>query len=78
MTGGSNDRVQEYHFSGEPQAVRFGPSGFEAVLGAEPREESFTIQLRSQTGVPLSEAVIVKTRTGCNQNLAIVDFVQNH
>jgi hypothetical protein len=76
FTGGDNKRVDEFKFTNQPPTL--GKGNFEIILGAEPREETFTVQLLSKTGAPISDIIQVKTRTGCNQNVAIVNFVQNH
>jgi hypothetical protein len=71
-----NGNIDEFHTSGEQ--VRFGESGFEVFLGTIPREERYTLVLTGPRGDSVSEPIIVDTRTGCDQNVAIVNFVQNH
>ncbi|MEP7287525.1 MAG: hypothetical protein ABI947_17340 [Chloroflexota bacterium] len=73
---GSNGNIDEVHYTGtEP---RFGESGFEVFLGAIPRQDQYTVQLLGRTGAPVSDTVTVQTHTGCNENVVIVNFVQNH
>ena len=62
-------------FSG--QAPRYGPSGYEAVINTSPYEADFTVQVWSDTGTDLSAPVAVHTKASCDENLAIVNFVQN-
>ncbi len=73
---GSNGNIDEVHYSGT--ALTFGESGFEVFLGAIPREDQYTIQLLGRTGAPISDTIEITTRTGCEQNVVIVNFVQNH
>jgi hypothetical protein len=62
-------------FSGS--AITFGPGGFELFLNGTPLAGDFTVQLLSPNGAPVSEEYPVSTRTSCEQNVAIVSFVQN-
>jgi hypothetical protein len=73
---GSNGQIDEVKYTGT--ALDFGESGFEFFLGPAPREDRYTVQLLGRTGTPISEAVTVETRATCDQNVAIVSFVQNH
>lgn len=57
-------------------ALNYGPGGFEMPLGDVPREAVFTVQLLSIQGAPLSEAYTVATHAACDQNVAIISFVQ--
>ena len=34
--------------------------------------------LLGRTGAPISDTITVETHEGCNQNVVIVNFVQNH
>ncbi len=72
---GGGGTIDETHYSG--QEPRFGPGGFEAFLGTQPREDDYTVQLLGKTGSPLSDAVPVHTKTGCQQNVAFVSFQQS-
>ncbi len=73
---GGGGTIDETHYSG--QEVRFGVSGFEVFLGTQPRADSYTVQLIGKTGAPLSDAIAVQTHTSCKENVAIVNFQQNH
>ena len=73
--GGSSGTIDEVHYAGE--TPDFGPSGFEAFLGTAPRVDSYTVQLLSATGAPLSDPIAVQTKTGCTQNVAFVTFTQS-
>jgi len=73
---GGGGTIDETHYSGQER--RFGPSGFEAFLGTQPREDDYTVQLLGQTGTPLSAPVPIHTKTGCQQNVAFVTFQQSN
>jgi hypothetical protein len=73
---GSNGNIDEVHYSGTE--ARFGEGGFEVFLGATPREDEYTIQLLGRTGAPISDAIDIKTKASCDQNVVIVSFTQNH
>jgi hypothetical protein len=73
---GSNGNIDEVQYSGTE--LRFGDSGFEVFLGAKPREDEYTVQLLGRTGAPISETVTINTKATCDQNVALVNFVQNH
>ncbi len=62
-------------FSGS--ALTFGPGGFELPLNGVPLAGDYTVQLLSPSGAPVSDEYPVSTRTSCEQNVAIVSFVQN-
>ena len=72
---GGSGTINETHYSG--QEPRFGAGGFEAFLGTLPREDDYNVQLLGTTGTPLSAAVTVRTKTGCQQNVAFLTFQQN-
>jgi hypothetical protein len=57
-------------------ALNYGPGGFEMPLGEVPQVGTYTVQLLSVQGTPLSEAYTVVTRDTCDQNVAILSFVQ--
>ena len=59
-------------------ALRWGQSGYEFELNSTPVEDQFVAQLLNTTGQPLSEPVVVKTLAACEQNVAVVNFIQNH
>ncbi len=60
-------------FSGN--ATRYGASGYEIYINDRPYVAEFTVQLISETGMPLSEEVIVRTSDSCDKNVAIVNFI---
>ncbi len=57
-------------------ALNYGPGGFEMPLGEVPQAGTYTVQLLSVQGTPLSEAYTIATRATCDQNVAIISFVQ--
>lgn len=62
-------------FSGE--APRYGPSGYEVFINDTPYVAEFRVRLIAETGIPLSEDVIVRTSDSCQRNVAIVNFIAN-
>jgi len=72
---GSGGTINEVHYTGE--ASLFGAAGFEAFLGTTPRADSYTVQLLSASGVPISDPASVQTKIGCTQNVAVVTFQQS-
>ncbi|MFW5748405.1 MAG: hypothetical protein ACOCYT_02195 [Chloroflexota bacterium] len=67
------DRLNVEVFSGSALAI--GPGGYELVLGSDPRERQYTIQLFDQAGRPASEPFLIFTRDSCQENVAVVNFV---
>jgi hypothetical protein len=73
------------HISGEgvDEMVRtggqpaFGLSGYELLLGTQLQRGQYMVQLFGQDGQPLSDRVLVETIDRCEQNVAVVNFVQN-
>jgi hypothetical protein len=53
-----------------------GPGGFEQRLGSSPRERQYTIQIFDEDRNPLSEPFLIFTRDSCDENVALVTFVQ--
>jgi hypothetical protein len=72
----ADGNIDEFHYTGEQP--KFGPSGFEAFLGTTPRVGDYTVQLLGITGVPISEKVTVQARSGCDENVVVVEFIQNY
>lgn len=68
------ERLDVKVFSGS--ALAFGDGGFELVLGGTPQAGQFTIQLFSPVGAPVSDAYTVITHDTCDENVAVVSFVQ--
>ena len=63
--------------SGTAQGNKYGPGGYEAVLGDTPFDSSniFSIQILDLNGNILSEKVYFDTYSQCDQNLIIINFV---
>lgn len=72
----ADGNIDEFHYTGEQP--KFGASGFEAFLGTTPRVGDYTVQLLGITGVPISEKVTVQARSGCDENVVVVEFIQNY
>ncbi|MBO9309944.1 MAG: hypothetical protein J7551_09185 [Chloroflexi bacterium] len=72
----ADGNIDEFHYTGEQP--KFGPSGFEAFLGTTPRVGDYTVQLLGITGMPISEKVTVQARSGCDENVVVVEFIQNY
>jgi len=57
-------------------SLNLGAGGFELALGSTPRIRSYRIQLFDSANNPVSEPFQVFTREECDQNVAVVNFVQ--
>ncbi len=68
--------IDEIRFTGT--APTYGAGGFEIFLNGAPLRGEYAVQLLSQTGAPISEEFTVETSPVCEENVAIVNFVQNH
>jgi hypothetical protein len=68
------DSLDETVFTGATQT--FGPGGFELFLNGTPAEATYTVQLLSPQGAPLSQEIIVNTRATCEENVAVISFMQ--
>ena len=68
--------IDEIRFTGT--ALTYGPGGFEIFLNGAPIRDQYVVQLLSQTGSPISDEFTVETSSSCEENVAIVNFVQNH
>lgn len=68
------DQLQVEVFSGA--VLTFGDGGFEFTLGNAPRAGRYDVQLFSAAGAPLSDAYRIVTRDTCEENVAIINFVQ--
>lgn len=68
------ERLDERVFSGA--ALTFGEGGFELNLGNAPRLAQYEVRLYSPAGVPVSDVGFVITSDQCDQNVAIITFVQ--
>jgi hypothetical protein len=55
----------------------FGPGGYELPLGTALQRGQYVVQLIGQDGATLSDEVLVETIDRCEQNIALVNFVQN-
>lgn len=56
-------------------ALEIGPGGYAVQLNDSPVEATFTVQLWSDTGFRISEAVTIETTDSCDENLITVNFV---
>lgn len=72
----TGEGLDEIHFTGT--ALTYGPGGFEIFLNGAPLRGEYVLQLLSQTGAPISGEFPVTTSPLCEENVAIVNFVQNH
>jgi len=68
------DNLDVKVFSGS--ALTFGPGGFELAIGGTPQAGEFVVQLFSPAGAPVSEEYTVMTRDTCEENVAVLRFVQ--
>ena len=68
------DNLDEKVFSGTAQT--FGAGGYELPLGGVPQEAEYSVQLLTAAGAPLSDPFTVSTKATCDENVAIVNFIQ--
>ena len=61
-------------FSGS--SLTFGAGSYELILNNAPLDGQYIVQLFSPAGAPVSEEVVVFTLESCEENVAIVSFVQ--
>jgi len=66
--------VDETVFSGA--TLTFGAGGFELFLNGTPQAQSYTVQLSDPQSHPLSAEYTVATKASCDQNVAVLQFVQ--
>ena len=61
-----------------PQAL--GPGGYQIVLADHPigTTDTYHVQLRNNTGTPLSDVYSIRTYGDCPRNMVLVNFTQNH
>jgi len=57
-------------------SLNFGVGGFELALGSTPRIRSYRIQLFDSANNAVSEPFQIFTREACDQNVAVVNFIQ--
>jgi len=55
---------------------RFGESGWMVQMDTTPSAQAYTVQVLSGTGQPLSDKVQITFPGTCDQNLALINFVQ--
>lgn len=70
----TGDGVSATVFSGTSNT--FGAGGYEITLGSAPIVSTYRVQLVTTGGAPLSAELAVATRDDCEQNVAIVNFIQ--
>lgn len=70
----SDEGSSAIQFTGS--APDWGPSGYEFLLNSTPVEAEFEVQLLNTNGQPLSEPIVVRTLASCDQNVAVVNFIQ--
>ena len=70
----AGDGVSATVYSGTSSA--FGAGGYEINLGSAPIVSTYRVQLVTTGGAPLSTELAVTTRDDCEQNVAVVNFVQ--
>jgi hypothetical protein len=74
----ADNRLTVHVTSSDGLIDEIDPANKPIVLGARPRAATFTVELLNVTGAPISDKVAVETHTGCNENVVVVEFVQNH
>lgn len=68
--------IDEIRFTGT--ALTYGVGGYEVFLNGAPLAGEYVMQLLSQTGAPISAEFSLLTIPTCEENVALVNFVQNH
>jgi hypothetical protein len=71
----SGQGINETIFSGTAQT--FGAGGFELPLIGTPQQADFSVQLFSAQQEALSDPFTVRTRSDCEGNVVVVNFVEN-
>jgi hypothetical protein len=66
--------VDETVFSGA--TLTFGAGGFELFLNGTPQAQTYKVQLSDPQNHPLSAAYTVATKASCDQNVAVLQFIQ--
>ncbi len=70
----SGNGINETVFSGA--AITFGSGGFELFLNGTPQAQTYTVQLLDPNSQPLSPPYSVTTQASCDQNVAVLQFIQ--
>ncbi len=71
----SNNRIDQIEPVGTTSTL--GEGSFNVFVNPIPIVEDYTIQLLGATGAPVSEPVALQTRSGCEENVAVIEFQQN-
>jgi len=71
ITGGG---IDEYVISGSNPA--YGAGGWERMVDNRPSSGMYYAQLESVSGERLSDVIAIQMIPGCNNNLALVNFIQ--
>jgi hypothetical protein len=70
----TGNNLNETVFSGA--ALTFGAGGFELFLTGTPQAQTYSVQLLDPQSKPLSPVYSVATKESCDQNVAVLQFVQ--
>ncbi|MBI1276708.1 MAG: hypothetical protein GC179_01135 [Anaerolineaceae bacterium] len=70
----TGNNLNETVFSGA--ALTFGTGGFELFLNGTPQAQTYTVQLLDPQSKPLSPAYSIATKESCDQNVAVLEFIQ--
>jgi hypothetical protein len=62
--------------SGSAPQQFYGPAGWLVQVGSTPNNQTYTIEVRGSDGTALSPKVQVTFLGSCDQNLALVNFIQ--
>ncbi len=68
------ENFEEIVFSGSD--TNFGPAGFEVQLDSRPSGGRYSVRLLGPTGLPVSDFVFVTMGATCDENVAVVNFIQ--
>ncbi|HRE46763.1 MAG TPA: hypothetical protein PLD47_03490 [Aggregatilineales bacterium] len=59
------------------KTATLGDGSFNTFVNPIPIVEDYTVQLIGSTGAPISDKVSVQTRSGCDENVTVIEFQQN-
>jgi hypothetical protein len=68
------ENFEKVRFSGNDLA--FGPAGYEVQIDTRPSGGRFSVRLLGPTGLPVSDFIFVDLGETCDNNVAIVNFIE--
>lgn len=68
------DGFEEIVFSGSD--TDFGPAGYQVQLDDRPSGGQYSVRLLGPTGLPVSDFIFVTMGASCDENVAVVNFIE--